>query len=812
MTLIDTLSKRTSPLLLGVVPFLLLICGLRSLPPEPAGQPAGQRRIYDVPRFRTVVIILDSLGTPMAFNPELMPFVSSMMSSSLFGEAQSCPGKLTFPCVKSIFEGRTATTGTALQDFSAVASTRTTWPTSLAALGHRLVVTSDHTLNRLYPGAFAEAMNYESLHVPFLERDGYAFRQAHEWLDDPRNDVLVLHIIGTDKVSHDFEVGGPEYRAKFREADNFVREIAERIRPEDYLYVIGDHGHNTNGGHTVDAAYLARGPLFPQGRNANLGAADMLFLLSVPYALTLPDEYEGQVRTDLTLLPGAQRQKLLREQARLWRIAGDGLSSDALEAQLNQHIIQHREAGQRRQRRETVWRMAPWLLATALFLALQFRSAPGAFASAARVRLVGMLLFGAGIGLGLAGVAAGGWLAAAAGIGLSLLRFGALRTVGGFLFLAALGVAAFWLTPAGLAWFHVRRHQPWAWAVFYPLAIIAGLGVAHFLRDTSPRRRLIRILWTIGVAIWLLAYFGPYNYALPGRGTKIVLCILAPLAVVAGGGFRALFSVSTLCLLGLLPFVTSYTASFNIEYKLTDRVAELPAVWGFALCFTAGVLGALALWIGGEIKRTRGVAIALGSTLAWIFVSGFFFEFDAGKLLGVLLATVWLIGMVRLFRRAQLSASWFALIGVMLIFIVFHFVIDGFALSHVDFRFAADRIIPFREEWLRAPQVIAWIVLKHQFVLLPIFAVLLLAMRRAAALRMLQLGWWRELMIVLNALGLAIFDARGMSELCGEEIYFWTFLNFALWLFCLVAIWIHREKKSPAATTAASAPSLAVAT
>ncbi len=95
------------PLWLGLVLLLLLLCGVRSLPPERAGQKSGQRQVYQVPKFRTVVFLLDSVGTSAAFNPELMPFVSSLMTSSLFGEAQSCPGKATFPCVKSIFEGRT---------------------------------------------------------------------------------------------------------------------------------------------------------------------------------------------------------------------------------------------------------------------------------------------------------------------------------------------------------------------------------------------------------------------------------------------------------------------------------------------------------------------------------------------------------------------------------------------------------------------------------------------------------------------------------------------------------------------------------
>jgi hypothetical protein len=220
-------------------------------------------------------------------------------------------------------------------------------------------------------------------------------------------------------------------------------------------------------------------------------------------------------------------------------------------------------------------------------------------------------------------------------------------------------------------------------------------------------------------------------------------------------------------------------------------------VLGLALCAIATIAVLLTLRSAavGErlVPAQRAWLISAISAAAWLLMSSFLFQFDLGKLLGVLLATLWLAGCIGLFRRAQLSEGWSALVGVALLYIALHFVVDGFALSHVDFRFAANKIIPFQEEWLRAPQLIAWAVVKYLFILLPIFAVLVLTMRKEVALQMLQLGWWRELMIVLNALGLAIFDQRGMDELCREEIYFWTFLNFGVWLLCLAAVWINRN-------------------
>src|SRR3989440_1849400 len=282
-------------LVLGLVPLVLLLAAMVALAPEHTGRSADQARAFEPSqRFRAVIFILDSAGRSEMFDPELMPFLSSLRMSSLSGRSRSCAAKATFPCIKSIFEGREAAMGTTLQDFSAFASSRTTWPASLASLGMRLVVASDHTLNRLYPHAFVDSLNYEDLRAPLLERDAFVYRKARQWLDDLSIDVLVLHIIGTDKVSHEYPVRSPEYRAKYREVDDFLREVAGRLQSADYFFALSDHGHNELGGHTEDAAYLARGPLFPVDVHQDMNAADMLLFLSLPYGLVLPVDYEGQ--------------------------------------------------------------------------------------------------------------------------------------------------------------------------------------------------------------------------------------------------------------------------------------------------------------------------------------------------------------------------------------------------------------------------------------------------------------------------------------------------------------------------------------
>src|SRR4051812_16042855 len=363
---------------LGLTPLLILIAAIHALGPEKMEKDAGHARAFEPShRFRAVVFILDSAGRSEMFDPTLMPFLTSLRTASLSGRSRSCAAKTTFPCIKSIFEGREAAMGTTLQDFSAFASSRTTWPASLAASGLRLVVASDHTLNRLYPHAFVDSLNYEDLHVPLLERDSFVYQKARQWLDDPSIDVLVLHIVGTDKVSHEYAVRGPVYRDKYREVDQFVREVAGRLQPDDYLFAISDHGHNELGGHTEDAAYVVRGPIFPAGLQQNLDAEDMLFLLSVPYGLIMPADYQGQIRLDLMQLAPELQARWLATQAEAWRISPGDLPPSLAQGRLNEEIGHRSHDLERQLAIEAAWQGAPFWFAAAFFLVAWLRRLVG---------------------------------------------------------------------------------------------------------------------------------------------------------------------------------------------------------------------------------------------------------------------------------------------------------------------------------------------------------------------------------------------------------------------------------------------------
>jgi Type I phosphodiesterase / nucleotide pyrophosphatase len=768
---------------LGLVPLLLLLGGVDSVAPEQGAPNAMPQRAF-IPRtkFRTVVLILDSVGMQMAFDSSLMPFVSSLTSSSLYGRERACLAKATFPCVKSIFEGRAATTGTTLQDFSAVSSQRVSWPATLAHLGLRLVVTSDHTLTRLYPASFVDHLDVETIGGPILKRDEYAYEKSWQWLKDPGIDVLLLHILGTDKVAHEYPVGGEVYRAKYHEVDDFVRSVANSLGPADYLFVASDHGHKATGGHTEDAVYFARGPIFPAGRHQDLRVEDLLFLLSVPYGLTLPAGYEGQIRTDLTLLPEESRRAFLTAQAQQWGMKE--ASADNLENKLNHFLKSSSSQARRADAWEDMRRVAPWWFAIAFFL-LGELSVAGKISTAQRAVIAGFAV--AGFGLWAIGLPLAAWLVTLSTLTRAVLRLGLKRVLNFCALLIPTLILGLWVLPSRLKWISHPVHRPLAFSIFYGVAVAAGL-VWYVWRGTPNWRRYAeRALWLLAIAVWLFGYFGPYSYSLFRHSTGVVLLILAPLACVLVSHWTILLSWRTVALAAFVPFINFKPQSLDVASVGATHVTSLG--WSMQIAYTGLCLVVFTAICNApetsQPSRLRRCIAPLAFLLAWFCIAKFFFGFPVEALRLALCGAIGLTGLLLMLRKAPLPTRWLALAGAIVLFITLYAVLNQFALNAVDFLFATGRIIPFATERWRAPQIILWSAIKYAFVLGPVLFVLRQSVPRSAMQGMLQLEWWRILMLGLGAFGISLFDPRGLQEQCAEEIYFWLFLAIVVWLLLL---------------------------
>jgi hypothetical protein len=126
----------------------------------------------------------------------------------------------------------------------------------------------------------------------------------------------VSHVIDTDATAHRVGIGHPEYVAKFRETDQFLKDVHQRLTARDSLLVLGDHGHDARGYHSTgipsQTAYFASGPLFPAGVQRDTEMATTLFLMGAVTCEPVGDEYQGSFPLESLTLPPAYRSAQAR--------------------------------------------------------------------------------------------------------------------------------------------------------------------------------------------------------------------------------------------------------------------------------------------------------------------------------------------------------------------------------------------------------------------------------------------------------------------------------------------------------------------
>ena len=334
-------------------------------PPAPAALRTGPATA------RTVVVILDSLREQTSRDSALMPHLVQFNESALRGPMRSCAANFTLPCLLTVFEGRASPFIAAAQNFSGKASGAPNWFEKLKGAGYRVNAVVDHTLIELYPGLFTQVENYDQVPNLAVElRDGWAFAKTLTWLREANADVIVTHIVGTDKVSHTNKPGSPEYAAVFKAADTFVGELASALDfSRDTLVVFGDHGHGAEGHHDRRAWYAVKGPGFAIDEQP-LDQTSFLYLLSRIQGLTLPSTYEGSylwaARPD-----DAAELAWRQNQARALGLAD--ATREALDAERATY-----QATLSSRARQDVVDFLPWWLTLALLIAAAARTLAGA--------------------------------------------------------------------------------------------------------------------------------------------------------------------------------------------------------------------------------------------------------------------------------------------------------------------------------------------------------------------------------------------------------------------------------------------------
>lgn len=100
--------------------------------------------------------------------------------------------------------------------------------------------------------------------VPLIERNRYATRAVTElYLDDPRNQVMVLWLAEPDASLHRFGLGSAESIAAMANVDECVGTILDALdrggrRDQFDVFFLSDHGHSTVRSHDTLREYLIR--------------------------------------------------------------------------------------------------------------------------------------------------------------------------------------------------------------------------------------------------------------------------------------------------------------------------------------------------------------------------------------------------------------------------------------------------------------------------------------------------------------------------------------------------------------------------
>lgn len=266
-------------------------------------------------RQRLVIVIVDSLRDITAFDWRVMPWLSNHRGKALFGRMQPCLSQLSLLCFRTMFEGSEPLLVTGFKNYTGMTVEAPSLIHRLGARGIKVAAVADQAFIGLYEPSLHRHAKFEE-RPKGIDRDGFGRQKTFEWLGDPSLDVIISHVIDTDATAHRVGVGHPQYNAKFRETDDFLRGVAGHLGPRDSLIVLGDHGHDAHGYHSTGipsvTAYFASGPLFPGGVRHDLHMSGLYFLAGAVTCEPTPVNYAGTHPFDQLNWPGGRRQALER--------------------------------------------------------------------------------------------------------------------------------------------------------------------------------------------------------------------------------------------------------------------------------------------------------------------------------------------------------------------------------------------------------------------------------------------------------------------------------------------------------------------
>jgi Metalloenzyme superfamily len=244
---------------------------------------------------RLFVYFIDALRFKYSIDKTKMPFLYSLLPKSTWGKVTPCLTNMTVHCVEATFSGHDRSSILSFsEDFHPrKAKNRKSWMFQMHGQGHKIISVSDYVIPTLYG---------DLLHKKHLYKKGASqlklTRKALKWFDDPDVSVAIVHLLGPHDLGQTYGGNSKQYIKQIKETDDILKEVVNRLKPNDTLLVYGDHGINDEGLHTYNTDtptfYLYMGPDFTPNHRQDIKIGSHTFFLSVLFNLPFNMDYQGK--------------------------------------------------------------------------------------------------------------------------------------------------------------------------------------------------------------------------------------------------------------------------------------------------------------------------------------------------------------------------------------------------------------------------------------------------------------------------------------------------------------------------------------
>ena len=250
---------------------------------------------------RMFILIIDCLSYDSATDPDLMPSLDRIRDNSTYGYMRNSMDAITVPSIKAAFTGKDH-----FSLFSVVSDFRSGYAVSsvFSQLSEENVTISVYT-DISFKQFGDDITTYEEVDRVRWDWEENAQREkelAKEAIDDyqdGKHDIVILHLLEVHDVVHKLGPGSQSFPKSLKDADEIVRKAAAAVPDDEYLLIMGDHGHDERGRHSygldVPTYFNIRGPGFKEDLEQRIAITDIRFFVSWAMGLPLPDNYDAGI-------------------------------------------------------------------------------------------------------------------------------------------------------------------------------------------------------------------------------------------------------------------------------------------------------------------------------------------------------------------------------------------------------------------------------------------------------------------------------------------------------------------------------------